>query len=62
MRHPGGRPGVNPPVAKSEGHKSFRRAALRALSRSAQMPPLPSDIRPRQLLVDVPMAYQIEKR
>lgn len=53
---------INSQIAKSDGHKSFRREALRALSRVGQMPPFPSGIRRKQLSVEVPIAYQIKKR
>ena len=53
---------VNPQIAKIDGHKSFRRAALQALSRAGNMPPFPDSIQRRQLSVEVPISYQIQKR
>jgi protein TonB len=53
---------VNPKIAASEGHKSFRTAALQALSRAGQMPPFPSDIQRSKLMVEVPISYEIKER
>jgi protein TonB len=53
---------VNPQIADSDGHKSFHQAALQALSRVGQMPPFPTGLQRSQLLVEVPISYQIKKR
>ena len=42
------------------GHKSFGDAAIRALKRVGQLPPFPSEIRRRQITMDVPIVYQLE--
>ena len=44
------------------GHKSFGDAAMRALKRVGQLPPFPSEIRRRQITMDVPIVYQLEDR
>ena len=53
---------INPQITQSSGHRLFRTAALQALSRVGQMPPFPSDMRRRKLLVEVPISYQIKNR
>ena len=50
---------LNPEVVEVAGHDSFRKAALQALTRVGQLPPFPDDIRRRELLVEVPIAYRI---
>ena len=44
------------------GHNSFGDAAMRALKRVGQLPPFPSEIRRRQITMDVPIVYQLEDR
>ena len=41
------------------GHNSFGDAAMRALKRVGQLPPFPSEIRRRQITMDVPIVYQL---
>lgn len=53
---------VNPQVTEATGHDSFREATLQALTRVGQLPPFPDEIRRRELLVEVPITYQIEDR
>ena len=53
---------INPQIAKSTGHQSFRTAALRAFSRAVPMPPFPPDLQRRKLAVEVPISYQIKTR
>ncbi len=53
---------LNPEIVKVTGHDSFGDAAKRALERVGQLPPFPSDIRRHELLVEVPITYQIEGR
>ena len=53
---------VAPEVVEVVGHNSFRDAALRTLKRVGQLPPFPSDIQRRELLVEVPISYQLEDR
>lgn len=53
---------VNPEIVEVIGHKSFGDAAERALKRVGQLPPFPSEIRRRELLVEVPITYRIEDR
>ena len=50
---------LNPEVAEVAGHDSFRKAALQALARVGQLPPLPSDISQREIQVEVPVYYSI---
>ena len=50
---------LDPEVVEVAGHDSFRRAALRALTRVGQLPNFPDEIRRRELLVEVPIAYKI---
>ena len=52
----------NPELVKVTGHDLFGDAAKRALERVGQLPPFPADIRRRELLVEVPISYQIEDR
>lgn len=53
---------LDPEVVESIGHDSFREAALRALRRVGQLPQFPDEIRRRELLVEVPITYQIGNR
>ena len=53
---------LNPEVVKVTGHDSFGDAAKQALKRVGQLPPFPSDIRRRELLVEVPINYRIVDR
>ncbi len=53
---------LNPEVAEITGHKSFGDAARQALRRVGQLPPFPSDVRRRELLVEVPITYRIDDR
>ena len=53
---------LNPEVVEVEGHDSFRKSALQALTRVGQLPRFPDEIRRRELLVEVPIAYKIEDR
>ena len=53
---------VGAEVVKVTGHDSFGDAAKQALKRVGQLPPFPSDIRRRELLVEVPIAYKIEDK
>ena len=53
---------VGTEVVKVTGHDSFGDAAKRALKRVGQLPPFPSDIRRRELLVEVPISYKIENK
>ena len=50
---------LDPEVVEVAGHDSFRKAALRALTRVGQLPNFPDEIRRRELLVEVPIAYKI---
>ena len=51
-----------PEVVEVAGHDSFRKAALQALRRIGQLPNFPDEIRRRELLVEVPITYQIGNR
>ena len=42
------------------GHKSFGDASIQALKRVGQLPPFPSEIRKRQITMDVPIVYQLD--
>ena len=53
---------LNPEVVEIAGHDSFRKAALQALTRVGQLPRFPDEIRRRELLVEVPITYQIGNR
>ena len=53
---------IDPQVTEVTGHHSFRDAALRALRRVGQLPSFPSEIRRRELVMEVPIAYRIEDR
>ena len=53
---------LDPEVVEIVGHASFRDAALRALTRVGQLPRFPDEIRRRELLVEVPITYQIDNR
>ena len=53
---------VNPEVVEVIGHDSFRRSALQALTRVGQLPPFPEAIRRQDVLVEVPITYQIDER
>ena len=44
------------------GHNSFGDAAMQALKRVGQLPPFPSEIRRRQITIDVPIVYQLDDR
>lgn len=50
------------PQIKVIGHISFGEATLQALKQVGQLPPFPNVIRQRELMVEVPIAYQIETR
>ena len=53
---------LNPEVVEVEGHDSFRKAALQALTRVGQLPNFPDEIRRRELLVEVPITYKLDGR
>ena len=53
---------LNPEIVEVEGHDSFRRAALQALTRVGQLPNFPDEIRQRELLVEVPITYKLDDR
>ena len=50
------------PQIKVIGHISFGEATLQALKQVGQLPPFPDEIRRRELIVEVPIHYQIEIR
>ena len=49
---------VDPQVTDVVGHRTFRSAALRVLRRVGQLPPLPSEIRRQQILIEVPINFR----
>ena len=49
---------VDPQVTDVVGHRTFRSAALRVLKRVGQLPPLPSEIRRQQVLIEVPINFK----
>ena len=51
---------LNPEVIEVAGHESFRSSALRALARVGQLPPFPAEIRRRELLVEMPLTYNLD--
>ena len=51
---------VDPRVTDAVGHRTFRSAALRVLKRVGQLPPLPSEIRRQQILIEVPISFQFQ--
>ena len=51
---------INPQITVITGHDSFGDAALKALRQVGQLPPFPDEIRRRELLVEVPITYQID--
>ena len=53
---------LNPEIVEVEGHDSFRKAALQALTRVGQLPNFPDEIRRRELLVEVPITYKLDAR
>ena len=53
---------LNPEVVEVSGHESFRKSALRALTRVGQLPPFPADIRLPHVLVESTITYQMEDR
>ena len=53
---------LNPEVVEVVGHDAFREAALQALTLVGHLPPFPDEIRRRELLVEVPISYRIEKK
>ena len=53
---------LNPEVVEVEGHESFRKAALQALARVGLLPNFPDEIRRREILVEVPIAYKLDDR
>ena len=56
-----GRRGAQPGSYRScQGHESFRSSALRALARVGQLPPFPAEIRRRELLVEMPLTYNLD--
>ena len=52
---------LNPEVVEVAGHDSFRKAALQALTRVGQLPNFPDEIRRRELLVEVPITYKLDR-
>lgn len=53
---------LNPEVGEVSGHESFRKAALQALRRVGKLPNFPDEIRRRELLVQVPIAYKLDDK
>ena len=53
---------LDPQIVEVDGHSSFGDAALRALTRVGQLPQFPEEIRRRELLVEVPITYQLQDR
>ena len=53
---------IDPQITEISGHNSFGDAALQALGQVSQLPPFPDEIRRRELMVEVPITYQIENR
>ena len=52
---------LNPEVVEVAGHDSFRQAALQALRRVGQLPNFPDEIRRRELVVEVPITYKLDR-
>ena len=53
---------IDPQITEVTGHNSFGDAALQALRQVGQLPPFPDEIRRRDLMMEVPIAYRIENR
>ena len=53
---------IDSQITEVTGHNSFGDAALQALRQVGQLPPFPDEIRQRQLMVEMPIAYRIESR
>lgn len=53
---------IDPQIVEVDGHSSFGDAALRALTRVGQLPQFPEEIRRREILVEVPITYQLQDR
>ena len=53
---------IDPQITEISGHNSFGDAGLQALGQVSQLPPFPDEIRRRELMVEVPITYQIENR
>ena len=53
---------LNPEVVEVAGHGSFGKAALQALARVGMLPPFPDTIRRRELLVEVPLTFNLDAR
>lgn len=53
---------VDPQITDFVGHRSFRAAVLRVLRRVGQLPPLPPEIRRRQIPLEQPFNLQFKER
>ena len=53
---------ITPKIIKRTGHRSFSRAALRALRRAGTMPPFPPSIQKKKLMVKMPIAYTLVEK
>ena len=53
---------IDSQITEVTGHNSFGDAALQALRQVGQLPPFPDEIRQRELMVEVPIAYRIESK
>ena len=50
---------IDPKITEIIGHESFGDATLQTLRRVGQLPPFPDEIRRRELLVEVPITYDL---
>ena len=53
---------LNPEVVEVTGHDSFRQAALQALRRVGQLPNFPDGIERQELLIEIPLTFDLRNR